>query len=141
MHFFETLTQSCCEADEIVIYDINEYEIPVEIKSFWMEENLCFINTTEKLENLAFPYSDDIAKQKCSILTFDDSEGTFQNHFLEIDIKDCFEKPCSLYIDESLKIFNGTTIICDESSHVGIVTKSKSIFWGRKLTLKIDHSN
>ena len=50
--FFGTLTQSCCKSDEIAIYDMDENKIPLEIKSFWLEENLCFINTTEELEVL-----------------------------------------------------------------------------------------
>ena len=59
------------------------------------------------------------------MLAFDDYQGDFKSYLFEIDIEGCFEKTCSFDVDEHLIIFNGTALICDESSNVGIVTKSK----------------
>ena len=95
------------------------------MKSFWIEDNLCFINTTEDFEFLNFPDSDDITTQNCSILAFDDDQGEFKNYWYKINLESCFENICSFDVDENQIVFNGTALICNETSHVGVATKSK----------------
>ena len=38
----------CCEADQVTLFDLETYEeIPIGNNSLWIEEHICFINTTE----------------------------------------------------------------------------------------------
>ena len=59
------------------------------------------------------------------MLAFDDDQGEFKTYWFKTDIEDCFEKTCSFDFNENQIIFNGTTLFCNESSHVGVVTKGK----------------
>ena len=55
-------SKSCCEVDEMVLFDVENSETPDEIKiaenSIWIEDHICFINTTENLK-FDFPSSND----------------------------------------------------------------------------------
>ena len=121
-------TKSCCQADEIFVHDLeNSEELTIEKNSFWIEDSICFINKTKSFE-FDFPNSNGTEKQLCSILMYDKIQGQFNEHNLEINTSDCFENPCELDIDSELHynetILNGTSIVCEHASHLGIVTKS-----------------
>ena len=79
-----------------------------------------------------FPTFNNEEPETCSILAFDESEGQFTEHHLDIDIGKCFDSPCSLKIDSNLfqngTILNGTSVVCDEANQIGIITKSKLDF-------------
>ena len=121
-------TKSCCQADEIFLYDLeNSEDLTIEKNSFWIEESICFINKTISFE-FDFPSSNGTEKHLCSILMYDKIQGQFNEHYLEINTSDCFENPCELDFDSELYyneiILNGTSIVCEHASHLGIVTKS-----------------
>ena len=121
--------KTCCQADELFFYDLtNSKEVSIDDKMFWVEENICFIKTTETFEINAI--SDDDINQPCTIMTYDKSEEKFDAKIFELKIQKCFDNNCVFKIDsESMAshiILNGTSIRCDESNNVGIVTKSKS---------------
>ena len=114
----------CCTADNVTLFDLKTYEeVSIEPNSTWIEENICFINTTE-IQKMIFPdfHNDDI--QTCSVLVFDESKGEFTQHQLEIEIGKCFEKPCPVdpNLSQSKTILNGTSVVCDRSSQFGIIT-------------------
>ena len=119
----------CCQADQVMVFDLKTYEvIPIEINSIWIEEHVCFINTTE-IEEMKFPTFDNKGAQACSTLIFDESEGQFTTHQFDIEIGKCFDAPCPLKIDpnsfQNGTILNGTSVVCDEANQIGIITKSK----------------
>ena len=125
-------SNQCCEADQVMLFDLETYkEIPIEINSIWIEEHVCFINNTE-IQTMNFPFFDTNEVQSCSTLSFDESEGQFTDHHLDIDIGKCFDSPCSFKIDSNLfqngTILNGTSVVCDEANQIGIITKSKLDF-------------
>ena len=122
-------SKQCCEADQLMLFDLEAYEeIPIGLNSIWNEEHVCFINTTE-IEEMNFATFNNKEPQSCSTLAFDESEGQFIEHQLEIKLKKCFDSPCSFKIDPKLfqnrTILNGTSVVCDEANQIGIVTKSK----------------
>ena len=124
-------SKQCCEADQLMLFDLEAYEeIPIGLNSIWNEEHVCFINTTE-IEEMNFATFNNKEPQSCSTLAFDESEGQFIEHQLEIKLKKCFDSPCSFKIDPKLfqnrTILNGTSVVCDEANQIGIVTKSKFI--------------
>ena len=92
----------------------------------WIDENICYINTTDisklSVENLEFE-----GKQTCSVDVFDD--GEFNEHHFDLEIKQCFDIPCTHTIDDNLfenvTILNGTSVSCHQSNQFGIITKSK----------------
>ena len=96
---------------------------------FWVEDNICFINTTDTFEIDVAITHDDI-QQSCSIITYDNTEEKFDEQIFELRINKCFENSCFFNIDSKLLtnhiILNGTSISCDESRYIGIVTRSKS---------------
>ena len=127
--------KSCCQADELFLYDLtNSEEVPIDDAILWVEENICFINTTNTLINTTFEIdvaiTDDDIHQSCSIMTYDKSQEKFEAQIFELIINQCFENNCLFKIDSELLtnqiILNGTSISCDESKYVGIITKSKS---------------
>ena len=63
----------------------------------------------------------------CGILGYDDSQGEFKEHQIEIETKTCVGSTCTWKIDaiENAIILEGTSIICNGSPNFGIVTKSK----------------
>ena len=67
--------------------------------------------------------------KKCSIISFDRSEGEFNTHQLQVETRGCFESSCALKIDSNLLqnevILDGTSIVCDQQPYFGIITKSK----------------
>ena len=122
-------SSSCCPADEMVLFDLeNSKTIPLETKSFWIGEEICFINTTD-----SFAFNVSIStqtKQNCTIQIFDSDTGKFDKQELEFEIKNCFESPCILnsYSIKNETILNGTSIVCErstQSTHLGVVTKSE----------------
>ena len=120
--------KSCCQADELFLYDLtNSKEVSIDDKMFWVEDNICFINTTDTFEIDVAITNDDI-QQSCSIMTYDNTEEKFNEQIFELRINKCFENSCFFNIDSKLLtnhiILNGTSISCDESNYVGIVTKS-----------------
>ena len=121
---------SCCKGQEIFLFDIEKSDdIKTEENSVWLEEHICFINTTETFE---FTFiSEDINEPKaCSIVSFDDDEGQFDVQIIEIHIQKCFDIPCILTRDSTIvknqTFLTGSAIFCQESLHFGMVTKSKS---------------
>ena len=118
----------CCQADQMFLFEFeNSTEISVNLdNSVWIEEHICFINTTESFK-FHFSASDDAETQSCRFLAYDYSQGEFNEHQIEIETKGCVESTCSWKIDslENAMILDGTSIICDGSPNFGIVTKSK----------------
>ena len=52
-------SKSCCQVDEMFMFDLeSSEEIKIEENSVWIEEHICFINTTELLR-FDFPPLDD----------------------------------------------------------------------------------
>lgn len=119
----------CCQADDIFLRDLetlNEFELG--FNSFWTEENLCLINTTEIFE-FNYPICNFEDKRNCMMLIYDVAIEQFIEHEIQLKINGCFESICSLKIDLNSNqiILNGTSILCDQSSHLAIVTKSKQL--------------
>ena len=120
-------SSSCCQADQMFLFDFeNSTEITIDENSIWIEEHICFINTTETF-NFHFPTLDSDETKLCTYLAFDDSEGNFNEHQHQIETEYCVDSTCNWNIDslENVKILVGTSIICEGSPHFGIVTKSK----------------
>ena len=105
----------------------NSTEIAVNLEnSIWIEEHICFINTTANVK-FHFPALDHAKAQNCGILGYDDSQGEFKEHQIEIETKTCVGSTCKWKIDaiDNAIILEGTSIICKGSPNFGIVTKSK----------------
>ena len=118
---------SCCKAQEMFLFDMEKSEdIKIEENSVWLEEHICFINTTETFE-FAFSSEDISEPNICSVVAFDDNEGQFDEIF--IGIQKCFDTACTLPMDSTWfpnrTFLVGSSIVCEESMHFGIVTKSK----------------
>ena len=118
---------SCCKAQEMFLFDMEKSEdIKIEENSVWLEEHICFINTTETFE---FAFSSEYVSEPniCAIVAFDDYEGQFDE--ILIQIQKCFDIACTLPVDSTLfqnrTLLVGSSINCEESMHFGIVTKSK----------------
>ena len=117
------------------LFHTNNTQIPIESDSVLIEKNLCLINITEfNSDKIRFSKSDDESDQSCTILMLDQNEGEFIEHQVEVKIKECFDKPCLLDIDSKFKVMNGTSIVCEESAHIGIVIKSEFRIILMKLT-------
>ena len=121
-------SSSCCQADQIFLFEFeNSTEIEINLEnSILIEEHICFINTTETVK-FHFPSLDGAETQSCTFLAYDDSQGEFNKHQIEIETKGCIDSTCSWKIDSlgNAIILDGTSIICDGSPNFGIVTKSK----------------
>ena len=123
--------KSCCQAEELFLYDLtNSKEVSIDAKIFWVEDNICFINTTDKFEiDVAIDVADEVIQQSCSVMAYDKTEQKFDAQIFEVTINKCFENNCIFKIDSELLknhiILNGTSIRCDESTYLGIVTNSK----------------
>ena len=120
---------SCCEADELILHDLNNSkDIPVDGNSLWIEDSICLINKTEIID-FNFTTHDNAIYRQCSLLMYDINQERFNHHELELKILGCFDSPCELEIDSNLyqdqTILNGTLIICENSFHSAIVIKSK----------------
>ena len=122
-------SSSCCQADQMFLFEFeNSTEIEINLEnSILTEEHLCFINTTETVK-FHFPALDGAETQSCTFLAFDDSQGEFNEHQIEIETKGCIDSTCSWKVDslENAIILDGTSIICNGSPNFGIVTKSKN---------------
>ena len=121
--------KSCCQADELFFYDLTNFkEVSMDDKMFWVEENICFINTTDAFE-IDVAITNEVIQQSCTIMAYDKTEQKFDEQIFELRINKCFENNCLFKIDSELLknhiILNGTSIRCDESTYSGIVTKSK----------------
>ena len=121
---------SCCQGQEIFLFDMEKSDdIKIEENSVWLEEHICFINTTETFE-FTFNSKDINEPNSCSIVSFDENEGKFDMQTIEIHIRKCFDIPCILTMDSTIlkneTFLTGSAIVCQESQHFGIVTKSKS---------------
>ena len=120
----------CCQADQVTLFDLETYEeIPIRTNSLWIEEHVCFINTTE-IGMMNFSSFDNDEVQTCTTMTYEESEGEFTQYQLDIQIGSCFDSPCSLNIVpiQNGRIFNGTSVVCEPSGQIGIITKSKLYF-------------
>ena len=109
------------------------YLVIVQFNCNWIPEfnlkkdEICFINTTENFE---FTFSNSIrnGNKSCLIPTFNNENNEFNDHQIEIDISECFEKICVMNLPKLSKhqiILTGTAFQCVESSHTGIVIRSK----------------
>ena len=56
------------------------------------------------------------------------TQEKFETNEIEIEVNDCFETSCEVNHNLDQTILNGTTITCD-GSHVGVITKSKLLFY------------
>lgn len=125
-------SSSCCQADQLFLFEFeNSTEIAINLEnSVWIEEHICFINTTANIK-FHFPALDHAQTQSCKILVYDDSQGEFNEHQIEIETKTCVGSTCTWKIDaiENAIILEGTSIICNGSPNFGIVTKSKQLKW------------
>ena len=124
-------SNSCCQADEMFLFDLeNSAEIKIEANSIWIEDHICYINTTETI-NVDVPMFDTGEIQSCSILAFDSSQGKFNEHKLQVETKGCMNNLCTLKIDSNIlqdgKILDGTSIACDQQPNLGIITKSENL--------------
>ena len=120
-------SSSCCQADQMFLFEFeNSTEIEINLEnSIWIEEHICFINTTATFK-FHIPALNDAETQSFAFLAYDDS-NEFNEHQIEIETKGCINSTCTWKID-SLKnamILDGTSIVCDVSPNFGIVTKSK----------------
>ena len=119
-------SSSCCKAQEMFLFDIERSEdIKIEENSVWLEEHICFINTTQTFE-FAFSSEDITEPNICSIMVFDDNEVQFDEQ--TIQIQKCFDTPCTIDLNQfqNATILIGSSIVCRESLYFGIVTESKS---------------
>ena len=119
----------CCQADQKYLFDSKTHEqLTFDENSIWIEENICLINTTE-ISRITVPSFDFQGKERCSIVTFDELEGKFNEYQLDLEINKCFNTSCSLTIDDNMfhneTILNGTSVLCRQANHFGIVTKGK----------------
>jgi len=125
-------SSSCCQADQMFFFEFeNSTEIAIDLEnSIWIEEHICFINTTDTFK-FHFPTLDGAETQSCTFLAYDDSQGEFNEHQIEIETKDCVDSTCSWKIDslENEMILDGTSIVCNGLPNFGIVTKSKQLKW------------
>ena len=123
-------SSSCCQADQIFLFEFeNSTEIEINLEnSILIEKHICFINTTETVK-FHFPSLDGAETQSCTFLAYDDSQGEFNKHQIEIETKGCIDSTCSWKVDllENAIILDGTFIICDGSPNFGIITRSKSL--------------
>ena len=121
-------SSSCCQADQMFLFEFeNSTEIAINLEnSIWIEEHICFINTTANIK-FHFPALDHAQTQSCKILVYDDTQGEFNEHQIEIETKTCVGSTCTWKIDaiENAIILEGASIICNGSPSFGIVTKSK----------------
>ena len=121
-------SNNCCQADQVTLFDLKTYEeIPIEPNSTWVEENICFINITE-IQVMNFPNFDSDETQNCSTLVFDEPSGEFTQYEIDIEIGKCFDSPCSVNSNLNGTILNGTSVVCDHSNQIGVITKSKLYF-------------
>ena len=120
-------SSSCCQADQMFLFEFeNSTEIEINLEnSIWIEEHICFINTTATFK-FHFPALNDAETQSCKFLAYDDSKGEFNEHQIEIESKGCINSTCTWKIDslENAMILDGTSIVCDMAPNFGIVTKS-----------------
>ena len=117
----------CCQADQKYLFDSKTYdELTFDENSIWIEDNICFINTTV-ISKISVPSLKVEGKQTCSVDVFD--EGEFKEQHFDLEIKQCLNSTCSLTIDDNLvangTILNGTSVLCRQSNQFGIITKSK----------------
>ena len=107
------------------LFDIdNSAEIEIGENSIWIEDDICFINSTELFE---FDFFGATRETDCTMLIFDHGEGEFSEQ--PIEIQTCLESAC--YIDtlfstdffQNTTILDGTSIICQQTVIVGIITK------------------
>ena len=121
-------SSSCCQADQMFFFEFeNSTEIAVNLEnSIWIEEQICFINTTETFK-FHFPALDGAETLSCTFLAYDYSQGVFNEHQIEIETKSCVDYTCSWKINsfENEIILDGTSIVCNGSPNFGILTKSK----------------
>ena len=120
---------SCCQADAISIFSLkNADEISIEKSSIWTEENLCLLNTTEKID-FDLPVFDFNKTLKCSILAFDIDESQLRTIRLEIDPQKCVEGSCLSNINqnsfENVILLDGLSIFCPQSLDFGMIKKCK----------------
>ena len=121
--------KSCCQSDDISLFDLKTFkEIPIAIDSLLIDENICFINTTQSFQ-FNYSVSENKKRRTCSMLMYENNLGQFIDQNLEIQIEDCLENTCLLDLNsyQNQTIFNGTSITCNESTHIGIVTNSQSL--------------
>ena len=63
-------SSSCCQADQMFLFDFeNSTEITIDENSIWIEEHICFINTTETFK-FHFPNLDGTETQSCRFLAY-----------------------------------------------------------------------
>ena len=117
----------CCQADQKYLFDSKSYEeLKYDESSIWIDERICFINTTE-ISKTNDPSQKVAGKQTCSVDVFGIEE--FYEHHFDLEIEQCFDSPCILEIDDNMfqngTILNGTSVSCRQSNQFGIITKSK----------------
>lgn len=123
-------SKSCCQADEMFLFELKtSTEIKIEENSIWIEDQICFINTTDT-SKFDFQIFDGSETQSCTILVFDKSEGKVKERQLEVETNGCLNTPCALQFDSKLPhetILDGTVITCDQPTYFGIITKIENL--------------
>ena len=121
-------SKSCCLADEFFLTDAESFEnIPYEENSIWIAEELCLINTTT-LSDLDFPTIGTNETRFCSLITFDHINGVLKEQQLSINTNECYDKFCPIATIPNFQnetIMEGTSLICVDWPHFGVVRKSK----------------
>ena len=119
---------SCCDADEMFLYNFDSgTNISVEENSIWTEKSVCFINSTKSFN---FKINEaNINENHCSIMAYNSEIATFDELQLNLDVNECTKDSCIMIYDKKLLenrlILNGTAIVCDQSTLVGLIIKRK----------------
>ena len=121
-------SKSCCLADEFFLTDAESFEnIPYGENSIWIAEELCVINTTT-LSDFDFPTIGNNETRFCSLITFDQINGVLKEQQLSINTHECYDKFCPIATIPNFQnetIMEGTSLICVDWPHFGVVRKSK----------------
>ena len=108
-------TTVCCQADEIIIFDIvNLKEIAIGVQSIWMNDDVCLIN---KPNDSVIIFSNLNQASNCSILIYDHEQEDFAKKDFQFDDSTCSQQSCDLesYVNQNESLLNGSTIICQDS--------------------------
>ena len=118
----------CCQADEFFLTDAESFEnIPYGENSIWIADELCVINKTI-LSDFDFPTIGNNESRFCSLITFDQINGVLKEQQLSINTHECYDKFCPIATIPNFQnetIMEGTSLICADWPHFGVVRKSK----------------
>ena len=93
-------------------------DVVVETDSILVNDNICFINTTQTIDFNFFEW-DSLNSIQCSIKIFQNQNGDIRDHDLFVDTEQCSDKSCLVnydrdtFINETILI--GSPVTCDNS--------------------------